>query len=77
MKYVFDAKEYNYHHTSKSLESQITEAIETGNLKLLKDIQSVPIIGKLGVLSLNRERQVRYMFVTVVAVMMRAAVRGG
>lgn len=76
-RYVFDAKEYDHFHTSHSLESQITDAVETGNMELLKDIVNSPYIGKLGVLSLNKERQIRYMFVTAVAVMMRAAVRGG
>lgn len=76
-KYVFDAKEYDRFHTSHSLESQITYAVETGNVELLKNILNSSFIGKLGVLSLNKERQIRYMFVTVVSVMMRASVRGG
>lgn len=76
-KYVFEAKEYDRFHTSHSLESQITDAVKTGNVELLKNSLNSSYIGKLGVLSLNKERQIRYMFVTVVAVMMRAAVRGG
>lgn len=75
-KYIFDAKEYDNFHTAQSLESKITDAVETGNMELLKKIMNSSHIGKLGVLSLNKERQIRYMFVTVVAVMMRAAVRG-
>lgn len=75
--YMFDARESEGFHTPYSLEVQLTRAVETGNLELLKRLRLHRVNGRLGVLSLNRDRQMRYMFVTVVAVFGRAALRGG
>lgn len=75
--YMFDARESEGFHTPYSWEIQMTCAVETGNLELLKRLRLHRVSGRLGVLSLNRDRQMRYMFVTVVAVFGRAALRGG
>lgn len=76
--YIFDARESSGFHTPFSLEMQLTKAIETGNIRLLKEIfLSQPSSGRLGVLSTNEDRQLRYMFVTAAAVFGRAATRGG
>lgn len=76
--YVFEARESSGFHTPYSLEMRLTHAIETGNVQALKESQlQNPPSGRLGVLSTNAERQMRYMFVTATAVFGRAATRGG
>lgn len=75
--YMFDARESEGFHTPYSLEVQLSHAVETGNLELLKRVRLHGASGRLGRLSLNPDRQMRYMFVTTVAVFGRAALRGG
>lgn len=75
--YMFDARESEGFHTPYSREAQMTRAVETGNLEQLKRLRLHRVSGRLGVLSLNRDRQMRYMFVTVVALFSRAALWGG
>lgn len=75
--YMFDARESEGFHTSYSWEIQMTHAVETGNLEMLKQLRLYRVNGRLGVLSLNQDRQIRYIFVTAVAVFGRAALRGG
>ncbi|NTV78514.1 MAG: helix-turn-helix domain-containing protein [Clostridiales bacterium] len=75
--YMFYIKEDSDFHTPHSLEIQITNAISSGNVAQLKGIFKSTFEGRLGTLSLNKERQSRYMFVTVSAVFSRAAIKGG
>lgn len=75
--YIFDARESEGFHTPYSLETGLTKAVETGNLPLLRRMRMRPLHGRLGTLSLNEDRQMRYMFVTTAAVFGRAALRGG
>lgn len=75
--YIFDARESEGFHTPYSWEIQISQAVEIGNLEELKRQRRRRILGRLGVLSLDPDRQMRYMFVTAAAVISRAAMRGG
>ena len=75
--YVFDERENMTYHTPQSLEISIFEAIENGDMAALKRRFMEPLIGRQGVLSVNPERQKRYLFVTGVALSARAAMRGG
>lgn len=76
-KYMFDAKESEGFHTPYSWEIEMTHAVETGNPEQLKKQMLRQMIGRQGVLSTDADRQIRYMFVTAVAVFSRAALRGG
>lgn len=76
-RYIFDARESEGFHTPYSWEVQLTHTVETGNLELLRRLRLHRMEGRLGVLSMNSDRQMRYMFVTAVAVFSRAALRGG
>lgn len=75
--YMFDARESEGFHTPYSWEIQLSRAVENGSLEQLKQLRLHQQTGRLGVLSRNADRQVRYMFVTTVAVFSRAALRGG
>ena len=75
--YMFDAQENIYFHTPEQLETELCKAIERGDKGLVNRLISEPVKGRLGVLSLDSERQLRYMFVTAVGVFARAAMRGG
>ena len=75
--YMFDAQENIYFHTPEQLETELSKAIERGDSGLVRRLITEPVKGRLGVLSLEPERQLRYMFVTAVGVIARAAMRGG
>lgn len=75
--YMFDARESEGFHTPYDREVQKTHAVETGNLNQLKQMRFRRTTGRLGVLSYNSDRQMRYLFVSAVAVFSRAALRGG
>jgi len=75
--YMFDAQENIFFHTPEQLEVELTTAVEKGDKDLLIRILEEPVSGRLGVLSLDPERQLRYMFVTAAGVISRAAMRGG
>lgn len=77
LNYLFQWKENNLFHTPQSLEMLLTEAISTGNIPMLQSIMSRTPEGELGILSHDKDRQVRYLFVTASAVFSRAAMRGG
>lgn len=74
---LFEDREYMNFHTPEFLEAQLTEAIEQGNFAALESVAQHPAVGRPGVLSFDPEKQTRYMFVTVVSVCARAAMRGG
>jgi len=75
--YMFDAQENIIFHTPEQLEEELSKAVEQGDKDRLVQILGEPVNGRLGVLSLDPERQTRYMFVTAVGVVARAAMRGG
>lgn len=75
--YMFDARESEGFHTPYSWEAQMTRAVETGNLEAFNRLRLLRVNGRAGRLSPNPDRQMRYLFVTVVAVFGRAALRGG
>jgi YesN/AraC family two-component response regulator len=75
--YMFRQKETDVFHTPGSLENQMANAIASGNIAQLKAIFELEYEGKFGTLSLNKERQERYLFVSAAAVFSRAAMRGG
>lgn len=75
--YLFEIKENRGFHTPLSLETEITNAIAAGNSAEIKSIFKSNYEGELGILSFDKDRQNRYMFVTMSAIFSRAAVRGG
>ena len=75
--YMFDAQENIFFHTPEQLETELCKAVESGDKGLVNRLITEPVNGRLGVLSLDPERQLRYMFVTAVGVIARAAMRGG
>ena len=74
---LFDDREANSFHTPEIIELQLTEAIRKGNMAALERISQQPVTGRSGTLSLDKERQLRYLFVTIVSVFARAAMQGG
>lgn len=75
--YLFYLKENNTFHTTQSIEAKLSNAIASGNEAEIKALFSNGYNGALGTLSLNNDRQNRYMFVTMSAVFSRAAMQGG
>jgi AraC-like DNA-binding protein len=75
--YVFSANENALFHTPESLEAAVCSAIEEGNSITAEKLLLKRSSGKLGTLSLDPDRQAKYLFVTAAAVFSRAAVAGG
>lgn len=75
--YLLASQEEALVHTPQNFEERISHAIETGDLENLKKCINESVPGRLGILSYDHERQMKYMFVTVAAVCARAAMRGG
>lgn len=75
--YILEVKEGNGFHAPEKLEMQLAKAIEEGNIAVVEQLFSSRSPGRQGTLSLNEERQIRYMFVTASSATARAAMRGG
>lgn len=75
--YMFRQKETDVFHTPGNVENQMLNAIASGNVAQLKAIFEAAYEGRIGTVSLNKERQERYIFVAGAAVFARAAMRGG
>ena len=73
----YQRKEATFSHTPESYEMELSMCVEKGNIERARDLLMTPLTGQLGVLSLNEERERRYIFVTSAAVFARAAMRGG
>jgi AraC-like DNA-binding protein len=75
--WLFSQREDSINHISHSFEHGIFDAVETGDITLLKKKLSEPAIGQVGKLSNNPLRQERYTFVAFATLLTRAAICGG
>lgn len=74
----FELLEEKKFHTSKQYEDALMESIKRGDITVFQEeYQYCPIPGMIGRMSFDEERQKRYEFVTSIAVICRAAMRGG
>ena len=76
-KYTFLSQEENTPHTPESYENGIFDAIEKGDVEALKRRSKEPVNGRVGILSKDPIRQLKYIAVASGSLFARAAVRGG
>ncbi|MDR1798110.1 MAG: AraC family transcriptional regulator [Clostridiales Family XIII bacterium] len=74
---VFKAREHADFHTPSEFENIAIAAIEAGDPEALLRFYKMPIKGRLGKLSLNPLQQEKFLFVALVTLASRAAIRGG
>ncbi|MDR1798109.1 MAG: AraC family transcriptional regulator [Clostridiales Family XIII bacterium] len=74
---LFDARERSEFHTPYSFEQLGMEAIEAGDADALKKLLRAPIPGRVGELSEDSLQQEKFLFVALVTMASRAAIRGG
>jgi len=74
---LFSQREHSISHTPQSYELGVLQAVETGNLTLLKQRLVEPVTGRVGQMAKNPLVQERYIFIAFATLLTRAAIRGG
>jgi AraC-like DNA-binding protein len=75
--WFFVQRESSISHISHNFERGILDAVEIGDIPLLKKRFMEPAIGRVGKMSNNTLQQERYTFVAFATLLARAAIRGG
>jgi AraC-like DNA-binding protein len=75
--WLFSQRENSMRHIPHSFERGIFDAVEIGDIPLLKKRIAEPAIGHVGKMSNNPLQQERYAFVAFATLLARAAIRGG
>jgi AraC-like DNA-binding protein len=75
--WLFLQRESSISHIPHSFERGIFDAVETGDVQLLKKRLAEPTLGHIGKMSNNTLQQERYTFVVFASLLARAAIRGG
>jgi AraC-like DNA-binding protein len=75
--WLFSQRESSISHIPHSFERGIFDAVETGDVQLLKKRLTEPALGHIGKMSNNTLQQERYTFVVFASLLARAAIRGG
>jgi AraC-like DNA-binding protein len=74
---LFFQREQSISHTPQSYELGVLQAVEAGDLSLLKRRLVEPVDGRVGQMTKNPVLQERYTFIAFATLLTRAAIRGG
>lgn len=74
---LFYQREHSICHTPQSYELGVLQAVEAGDLALLKQRLVEPVTGRIGQMAKNLLVQERYTFIAFATLLTRAAIRGG
>jgi AraC-like DNA-binding protein len=74
---LFFQREGSISHTPQSFEFGVMQAVEAGDISLLKRRLVEPVTGRIGQMAKNPLTQERYTFIAFVTLLTRAAIRGG
>jgi len=74
---VLQTRELKDFHTSTYFENVAIEAIETGDVDALERFYTMPLTGKFGQLSDDPTQQEKFVFLAMITMASRAAIRGG
>lgn len=74
---LFFQREGSISHTPQSYEFGVLQAVEAGDMALLKRRLVEPVTGQVGQMAKNPLAQERYTFIAFATLLTRAAIRGG
>lgn len=74
---MYESKENGTLQNSYSIESELSDIIEAGNLEKLKDITKRAVATQVGTIAHDNLRQMKNMFIITSVIVSRAAMKGG
>ena len=74
---LFEIREQETFHAPLNYEQRVLEAVESGDVELLKARIVEPVTGNIGQMASDTLMQDRYTFISFVTLVTRAAIRGG